>query len=226
MLGPHPFFITDGHARELALFPGTTLHRLVVDPLDGRLVERTISTYRPDTDMRRQVVAADVFSRAPGSRLGAHAGELDHVTPYGWAGGPTSETNLALLAKRPHQFKTDGAWHAAINDRRDVTFTSVLGQVTTTRVHDYRTYLRQRHPDDLEARRDLAGRLVYAALAARPAARRGGRPDDGIRLDWTGRSGTTYDGPSPSHPTLDDLLDEEPQDGHGADGGADDGGPA
>src|SRR5690606_7789480 len=30
VLGPHPFFITDGHARELALFPGTTLHRLVV----------------------------------------------------------------------------------------------------------------------------------------------------------------------------------------------------
>ena len=207
VLGPHPFFVTDGHARELALFPGTTLHRLVVDPRDGRLVERTINTYRPDTDMRRQIIAADVYSRAPGSRLGAHAGELDHVTPYGWAGGPTREANLALLAKRAHQFKTDGAWRATINGRRDLTITSVLGQVVTTRVHDYRTYLRTRHPDDLDARRDLANRLVYAALAEQPVQRHDtGRPRDGVGLDWTSRNGATYDGPSPSHPTLDDLL--------------------
>lgn len=209
VLGPHPFFITDGHARELALFPGTTLHRLVVDPRDGRLVERTIQAYRPDTDMRRQVIAADVYSRAPGSRLAAHAGELDHVTPYGWAGGPTSETNLALLAKRAHQFKTDGAWHFSINDRRDLTITTVLGQVATTRVHDYRTYLHTRHPDDVDERRDLANRLVYAALAQRPGLREGcGR--DGVRLDWKAANGAVYQGASPDHPTLDQLLAASP----------------
>lgn len=221
VLGPHPFFITDGHARELALLPGTTLHRLVVDPRDGRLVERTIQTYRPDTDMRRQVVAADLYSRAPGSRLGAHTGELDHVTPYGWAGGPTSETNLALLAKRPHQFKTDGAWRMTIDDRRDLTITTVLGQVVTTRVHDYRTYLRTRHPEDLDARRDLANKLVYAALAARPGSRRDVTGQgDGTTVDWTARNGATYEGPSPSDPTLDDLLDgPEPTTGREADDG-------
>lgn len=203
VLGPHPFFVTDGHARELALLPGTTLHRLVVDPRDGRLMERTVRSYRPDVDMRRQVIAADVYSRAPGSRLGAHAGELDHVRPYGWAGGPTAETNLALLAKRPHQFKTDGAWHAAINARRDLTVTSVLGQVTTTRVHDYRTYLRTRYPEDVTARRDAANRLVYAALAEQRA-----RADDGITLTWTSSSGAVHDGPSPGHPRIQDLLED------------------
>ncbi len=39
-LGRHPAFITPGHARELALAPGTTLSRLLVDPADGRLIER------------------------------------------------------------------------------------------------------------------------------------------------------------------------------------------
>ncbi|RIK16684.1 MAG: hypothetical protein DCC50_04155, partial [Acidobacteria bacterium] len=48
VLGANPFFVSEGHARELALMPGTTLHRLVVDPRDGRLVERTIQGYRPD----------------------------------------------------------------------------------------------------------------------------------------------------------------------------------
>jgi hypothetical protein len=217
VLGPHPFFITDGHARELALFPGTTLHRLVVDPHDGRLVERTITAYRPDTDMRRQVIAADVYNRAPGSRLGAHAGELDHVTPYGWAGGPTSEVNLVLLAKQPHKFKTDGSWHLSIGARRDLTITTVLGQVLTTRTYDYRTFLRTREPDDLEARADLANRLTYAALARRPGSRAGthARPDSWMSLDWTDDKGQAHRGPSPSHPTLDELL------GDGGDVGGD-----
>ncbi len=208
VLGPNPFFISDGHARELALMPGTTLHRLVVDPRDGRLVERTIKAYRPDTDMRRQVVAADVYSRAPGSRLGSHAGELDHVTPYGWAGGPTGELNLALLAKRPHRYKTDGSWRVAIGARRDLTFTTLLGQVVTTRVHDYRTYLEQLHPDDLDDRRDTANQLLQAALADR-ARRRGRRRGDMITLDHTDAdTGRTRPGPAPQQPTLDDLLED------------------
>lgn len=186
MLGANPFFVSDGHARELALMPGTTIHRLVTDTRDGRLVERTIAAYRPDADMRRQVVAADVYSRAPGGRVGSHAGELDHVLPHGWAGGPTAETNLALLAKRPHQYKTDGTWQVDIGARRDLTFTTLLGQVTRSRVHDYRTYIDRRghpgpHPDpgpcpdggdgggdvaeEVAERRDRAGQVLLAALA-------------------------------------------------------------
>ncbi|MFC6420213.1 hypothetical protein [Ornithinimicrobium tianjinense] len=207
VLGPNPFFITDHHARELALFPGTTLHRLVTDPLDGRLVERSIATYRPDTDMRRQVIAADQLSRAPGPRTGAHAGELDHVTPYGWAGGSTSELNLALLAKRPHRFKTEGLWHLSLDTRRDLTVTTLLGQVVTTRTHDYRTYLHgpargggaAAGPAAREARRDRAGQLIHAALADHPANRYRAR---------TGQTCVDLDPPASgrAHPTLVDLL--------------------
>ncbi|GAA5166429.1 hypothetical protein [Ornithinimicrobium tianjinense] len=204
VMGPHPFFVTDNHVRELALFPGTTLHRLVTDPLDGRLIERTIASYRPDTDMRRQVIAADQLNRAPGPRLGAHGGELDHVTPYGWAGGPTGELNLALLAKRPHRFKTEGMWHLSLGARRDLTVTTLLGQMVTTRTFDYRTYLRGAEP---AGRRDRANRLVYAALAEHPANRYRARSGETcIRLTGTSDDGQIHEGPTSGHPTLIDLL--------------------
>lgn len=148
VLGRHSAFITPGHARELALIPGTTLSRLLVDPADGRIVERTVNRYRPDADMRRQIIAADVHSRAPGSRVPATACELDHVTPYGAPGGVTGEHNLAAVNVRSHQFKTARAWHATINHRRDLTWTTLLAQATTTRVHDYRAYLDRRAPVD------------------------------------------------------------------------------
>lgn len=83
VLGPTPFALSPGLARELALTPGATLHRLVTDPVDGRCLERSARGYRPDADMRRQIHAADVYSRRPGSRTHAAACELDHVTPWG-----------------------------------------------------------------------------------------------------------------------------------------------
>ncbi|WP_281964434.1 HNH endonuclease signature motif containing protein [Serinicoccus marinus] len=139
-LGRHPAFITPGHARELALAPGTTLSRLLVDPADGRLIERSISSYRPDAAMRRQVIAADVYSRAPGSRTPATSCELDHETPWG-TGGATSETNLTLKDVRSHQFKTARWWTSTLTPRRDLTWQTLLGQVERTRGHDYRQYL-------------------------------------------------------------------------------------
>ncbi|ANS79968.1 hypothetical protein SGUI_2572 [Serinicoccus hydrothermalis] len=191
VLGRHPTFLSPGHLRELALAPGTTLARLLTDPADGRLVERSITAYRPDAAMRRQVLAADVYSRAPGTRRPGTVCELDHVTP--WAperpGGPTAETNLVALAKSPHQLKTLGRALARINDLRDLTWTTLLGQTETTRVHDYRQYSAapdlaealdhavpldpartHEHPalrEDLDARRDLLNRAFYAALAHR-----------------------------------------------------------
>ena len=264
VLGPMPFWITDGHARELALWPDTMLHRFVTDPYDGRFVERTIEPYKPDTDMRRQVIAADLYSRAPGSRTtGAHAGQLDHVIPYGWGGGKTSELNLALLAIPPHQFKTLGHWKVEIGTRRDMTFTTLLGQVTRSRVHDYRQYLERRlngvdagggaggetggggstgaggeagedgstgaeadarssrgtEPERRRwARRDLASRAVYAALAAQDEHRlgptRSQRQDDRDRLLVTHTdpaTGAERTGPPEEPDTLQDVLDLDEQ---------------
>lgn len=162
-------------------------------------------------------MAADLLSRAPGPRTGSHAGELDHVTPFGWAGGTTTELNLALLARRPHKFKTDGAWDLVLGARRDLTVTTVLGQVVVTRTHDYRAYLRA--GSDLAVRRDRANRLLYAGLAEHPATRYRRRRSDAdhdtcISLTHTDpTSGAERPGPLPGHPTLLDLLRQGPDDG-------------
>lgn len=210
VLGSHPFFITPGHARELFYTPGTTLHRLLTSPADGRLMERTRETYRPDADMRRQVLASDVYSRAPWTRLRGRSVEFDHVVPFSItdpdSGGPTSPTNLATLDKRTHRSKTVGLIGVHIDDRRDLTFTTLLGQITRSRVHDYRQYLLTLHPDDLDERRDRAARAVYAALVARPEART--RPGKGqwLSIDHTGPDGRRRPGPPEDPESLAEVL--------------------
>ncbi|WP_151524404.1 HNH endonuclease signature motif containing protein [Serinicoccus kebangsaanensis] len=196
LLGHHSAYLTPGHLRELALLPGTTVTRLLTDPADGRLIERTQATYRPDADMRRQVLAADVHSRAPGTRHPASGCELDHVIPWAGApdpaggpptGGPTAETNLVALDKRHHQLKTLGLATASINQLRDLTWTTLLGHTTTTRSHDHRQYTRPQPdaaprpgtppdrgapaaaqaPLDPATQRDLINHALYAALSDR-----------------------------------------------------------
>ncbi|GGK64812.1 HNH endonuclease signature motif containing protein [Ornithinimicrobium pekingense] len=100
--GAFPQFLTPDAIRELALAPGTTLHRLLMDPADGRCVERSVASYAPDAAMRTQVHAADVTCRAPGCVQHAPYTQLDHVVAHG-EGGPTSESNLQALHSRHHQ---------------------------------------------------------------------------------------------------------------------------
>ncbi|WP_202879636.1 HNH endonuclease signature motif containing protein [Serinicoccus kebangsaanensis] len=194
IVGRHSAFITPGHARELALTPGAVLSRLLTDPADGRLIERSITSYRPDAAMRRQIIAADVYSRAPGNRRPAAACEIDHETPWG-DGGATTETNLSLKDVASHQLKTAGWWSTTMAPNRDLTWQTLLGQIERTRSHDYRQYLPTiraqadaagtggeavaghtggdesdtvcgGHEDDL----DLACRALYTALAHRGTA--------------------------------------------------------
>lgn len=208
VLGTYPLFITPGHVRELFFSPGTTLHRLVTHSRDGRLVERTIATYRPDADMRRQVKAADVYSRAPFSRLSGRSLEIDHVIPYGTEpGGVTGELNLADLDKRNHKIKTIGDLRLAINERRDLTFTTLLGQVTGSRVHDYNQYLRAAHPDDMDERRDLANRALYALLATDPRFAHNPTKDAWLDIDHTHpTTGQRHPGPPPHPEDAHELL--------------------
>ena len=190
--------------------------------------------------MRRQVIATDLYSRAPSTRTTpAENSQLDHVTPHGWAGGPTSEPNLASLAIPPHQLKTLGLLKVHIGTRRDLTFTTLLGQVLHSRSHDYRQYLTDRittlknhldhtadtHDADNRARSraearedalDLANQTLYAALATRPEHRTGPTrthtDPDGLGLWLTHTDPTTSQtrpGPRPDHPTLDDLHPDQ-----------------
>lgn len=80
--GVTPIFLSPGHARELALTPGSRFYRFLTHPADGRLIERSQTAYRPDAAMRRQILAADLYSRAPGNLIPADKCELDHTIPW------------------------------------------------------------------------------------------------------------------------------------------------
>jgi len=56
--------------------------RLVTDPVDGTLVERSTRAYRPGAVLGAQVIARDVTCTFPGCVHPAGRGELDHIEPY------------------------------------------------------------------------------------------------------------------------------------------------
>ncbi|WP_134774464.1 hypothetical protein [Ornithinimicrobium flavum] len=141
LLGSFGTFVSPEQVRALALEPGTTMARLLVDPADGRCVERSLTTYRMDAAMRAQLLAADVTCRAPAcTRTGSHC-QVDHVTEYGTPGGTTTETNAQLLHTGHHEPKTAKDWDAHLAANRDLTWTSLLGRIYRTRAWDYRRYL-------------------------------------------------------------------------------------
>ncbi|CAN5584390.1 hypothetical protein BH23ACT6_BH23ACT6_21480 [soil metagenome] len=164
-------WLSAAHARELAVSPGAVLHRLLTDPADGRLVERTTTAYRPDAAMRAQVRALDRSCRAPGCTMPAHRCELDHETPFGTPGGVTSETNLNPKHARHHQLKTEQFWTSVMDETRAVTWTTLFSRMYTTYAHDYREYdsgsaaniAQVATADDP----DLRDQLIYAALSTR-----------------------------------------------------------
>lgn len=170
-------YLTAEHVREIAAAPGTTLHRLLTDPADGRCLERSIGSYTPDRAMVDQLRAADRTCRGPGCTRDVRHAQLDHETPFD-AGGPTSEANLAFKHSWHHNNKTLGLWSSALAADRTITWTTLFGRVYTTRSHDYRTLYPLGGPTTTEgvvapalaeAQQDpaLADRLIYAALAHR-----------------------------------------------------------
>lgn len=178
VLGRYPVFLTRTEIQRIAGGPGVTLARLLVDPADGRCIERTRNPYVPDAAMRAQIRAADVTSRFPGSTGLVKEGDLDHVVPY-LLGGPTSATNLQGIERNPaHALKTEGFWRAEMDRSRNVTWTSYFGRTYTTRPHDYLQYL--------ETRTAITGHEgAGSADAQRPRAGRGtGGRDGEPRQSW------------------------------------------
>jgi hypothetical protein len=134
-------FISGEHARELAAGEGSVWHRIITDPVDGRCIERSTTAYRPDRRMRDQIEAVDRTCRAPGCTAPASRCQPDHETPYGAAGGITSETNLDLKHGPHHWLKTGRLWSSCLDAlSRKVTWQSLFGRLYRTDPHDYRGY--------------------------------------------------------------------------------------
>ena len=192
VLGKHPGFLTPDLVRRLALSPGSTLVRLLVDPADGRCLERSTTAYRFDAAMRAQLAAADVTCRAPGCEHHAAGCQVDHVVEHA-TGGATKETNAQLLDVWHHDPKTAKVWDAVLHANRDVTWTTTLSRVYRTRVHDYRELVTvitdalervAAVPEDDVA--DQINQEVYQALCYRGSDERLAEgdddPDDDARL--------------------------------------------
>lgn len=160
-------FITGEHARELLGVPGSTLRRLVTDPVTGTAIERSVDRYRPDRAMRDHVTAVDQHCRGPGCTTPARLCELDHVREY--PDGPTAVANLTSVHRRHHAMKTNGWWSAVLApDSRRLRWTTFFGRIHVTEPHDYGQYPGSSQSDVRESPgADLRDRLCYAALAHR-----------------------------------------------------------
>jgi len=132
-------FLHATQARALALSLGSTWARIVTDPLTGRAIERTLGSYRADTDMARQVHVRDYLCRGPGCTIPATHCDLDHDRP--WApdgtGGATCETNLAAKHRGHHNAKTRRWWTSVQDPDGTITWTTATGRQYQTHPHVY-----------------------------------------------------------------------------------------
>jgi len=132
-------------ARELALRAGSIWTRVVTDPLTGRAVGATATTYKVPAGMAAQVRARDGVCRAPGCEIPAERCDLDHSLEWepGGAGGPTAQTNLAALHRGHHNLKTGGFWDSDQCPDGTLTWTTTTGRKVKTYPYVYD------HPDNL-----------------------------------------------------------------------------
>jgi hypothetical protein len=91
--------------RALLTDPSTRLYRLIYDPTDGTVIERSTRGYTPDQALRAYIEARDVTCRWPGCTTPAYWCDSEHATPYD-QGGETSCANCGLLCRTHHNHKT------------------------------------------------------------------------------------------------------------------------
>ncbi|MDO5696574.1 MAG: HNH endonuclease [Dermatophilus congolensis] len=115
--------------RDIALREGSTLARIVTDPVDGSVIDASTDSYRPTAAMRRYVTARDRTCRAPGCTVPAERCDLDHGT--NWPHGPTAPGNLTAKHRRHHEFKTRRLWRAEQQPDGTVTWKTLCSEYTT-----------------------------------------------------------------------------------------------
>jgi hypothetical protein len=86
--------------------PGTTLRRLVTDPVTGVLLDYGTTRYRPDTHLSGLTKARDVTCRYPGCTRNAIYCDDEHCDAF--PHGSTSAGNVCQLCRRHHRRKTAG----------------------------------------------------------------------------------------------------------------------
>jgi len=109
------------------LVPDSRLRRIVVDPLDGTLLEFGRKTYRPPAGLDDHIRRRDQVCRAPGCNRSAKFADVDHIVPWD-DGGETNQNNLASLCRRHHLLKTFGGWSYALDSGGNAKWTMPSGK--------------------------------------------------------------------------------------------------
>jgi hypothetical protein len=111
-------------ARQLA--EDAEWRRLVVDPVDGHLLDYGSRTSRPPQKLRDYIVARDRTCRFPGCGQPARRCDLDHVKPA--RRGKTSADNMIPLCRHHHRLKTHHHWQVTLNPDSSVVWRSPAGR--------------------------------------------------------------------------------------------------
>jgi hypothetical protein len=128
--------VTAEVARRIAGDPTRTWRRLVVDPLQDRLVDCDRRSYRPPADLAAFVIARDQVCCFPGCNVAARRCDLDHRVPYE-SGGATCEHNLQPLCRHHHRLKHKGGWTVHRNDDGTYSWTGPSGRSCQARPPGY-----------------------------------------------------------------------------------------
>ncbi len=112
--------------------------RLIVEPVTGHLLDYGETVYRPPQVLQDFLLARDVTCQFPGCRMPAYRSELDHIVPFGSAGGRTSASGMCALCKRHHQAKTKFGWQLERLDDGTLRWTSPEGRVYDVPQTDHR----------------------------------------------------------------------------------------
>ncbi|RZU65246.1 uncharacterized protein DUF222 [Microterricola gilva] len=86
-----------------------TLHRILVDPVDGTPLQLDPRKYPLTKALRRWILYRDQICRFPGCTRKAERSEIDHTHPFGYD-GLSEEDNLAVLCKKHHRLKHNSRW--------------------------------------------------------------------------------------------------------------------
>jgi hypothetical protein len=100
--------ISAADVRAMLTQPGTTLRRLVTDPITGVLVDYGRTRYRPDANLSGLTKARDVTCRYPGCTRNAIYCDDEHCDAF--PHGSTSAGNVCQLCRRHHRRKTRGGF--------------------------------------------------------------------------------------------------------------------
>lgn len=129
--------IAASEARAMALRDGTTLRRLIYDPITGVAQDLDRKKYRLSRSEADFLALRDGICTAPGCASADALCESDHRLEVA-GGGETTWEQLQSLCSASHDIKTQHGWSAEQSDDGGTRWTSPLGGVYEKPPRDFR----------------------------------------------------------------------------------------